>query len=83
MSVMRLCKDCRYFLPPGLTSVTPRCGHPKATRTSGPDLVTGDPPRTFQWWCEWMRNEGAECGPDGNLWEPAGAPQAVPNRGFE
>jgi len=83
MPVTQLCKDCRYFLPPGRTSATPRCGHSKAARTGGPDLVTGEPPRSYQWWCEWMRADNAECGPDAKLWEPAGAPRAMPDKGFE
>lgn len=61
---MKFCKDCKHSVLPHLLTnsyVTFMCGRSDAPRS----LVTGD--LTVS--CMDTRREGAECGPDGDLFE--------------
>lgn len=67
---MKLCKDCRYFMPADDTSVMERCSHRQAVWSAGPDMVTGNPAEEKPSYCMIMRWSNGACGPDGKLWEP-------------
>lgn len=66
---MKLCKDCRWFIPRGEN--TPHCGHPAAAfdHTNPVDGVT----KQLRWSAEWFRFNHQPCGPDAKLFEPQDA----------
>lgn len=64
---MKLCKHCKFFRKSFLIPARhAKCGHAKAVRFNGDELVDGSKPERK--YCSSMR-DGDVCGREGSLWE--------------
>ena len=69
---LRLCMDCRWFLPQG-GDKRPKCGHASAILPGGTDLLHGKPSAPVVLPCHFARSQWGTfgtCGPGGRFWEP-------------
>lgn len=70
----RLCKDCRFALPPEPPRVMWKCLHPASLLQPELDLVTGETLESEPLFCGSARTTilPGRCGPSGQFWEPRG-----------
>lgn len=71
---MKLCKDCKYWMPSTLGAEYDKCSHPATQPPPKVDLVRGaDGASGPQRFCDLARMVVVSpCGPDGKLWEARG-----------
>jgi len=71
--MIKLCKDCRYFIA-SLVSDDTAQEYAKCVNSGMVNPVTGEPKRIF---CETNRREHNACGIDAKLYKVSNAPNAL------
>ena len=75
---MKLCIDCKYFLPSVAIrdqAIYDRCKH-AGLENKTVELVRGVPIHAFYDFCINMRSQTGKCGPNAELFEPILSPSA-------